>query len=233
MKPYTLFDVQYLDLIENCLVQPLEKDLRTKEKCRSMGSTNLSFHGLPILTLRDIDIKKSINEALLYMYDSNHILLSISHELESYPTSKNCIFRIVFGHIKKYNSSVVVYVHFSIVNEVLDMSVFQTSTDIYHKLPHNITGFCIMWYLFSSHLTVEPGVCNWTIGNVYLLDDDDNHNIDKMLDEGSYRVGEIPNFDLIVDGSYFNNALKGKETLIHDIYQKLQPAYDKLKGPKL
>ncbi len=230
-KGYTLFDVQYLELIEDCLVRPLEKDLRTKERCRSMGSTNLSFRGLPILTMRDIDIKKSISKILLYMFNSSNGLSAISHELISYPTSKNYILRTGFGQIKKHNSNIVC-VHFSIANEVLDMSVFQTSTDIYHRLPHNITGFCIMWYLLSSHLTIESGVCNWTIGNAYVLEND-KHNIDKMLCEESYRAGEIPNFNLIVDRSYFNNALKGKEILIHDIFQQLQPAYDRLKGPKL
>lgn len=75
MKPCTEFDIQYLDLIKKCYACEEETLKRNGVKYKSIGAVNLEFKGLPLLTLRDIDIKFSIAEIIWHMSGSKSNLL--------------------------------------------------------------------------------------------------------------------------------------------------------------
>lgn len=231
MKPCTEFDNQYMGLIENCLLQTFERSLRNNKKYQSIGPVNLILRGLPILTMFDINIKALINKAFLYISQSKNNVTSVMHALLCDSTSKNCVMngeRIKLEHITPY----IVGSHFSIVGGYLNMSVLESSVDVFQTLPNTVFSSCILWHMLASRLAVRVGICSWNIGDTYIYKSQEK-NIQQMLKEYSKRSGEVPNFNFNADIDDLGFAMQGKESLVHDIYHQLQPQYDRLKGPKL
>jgi len=89
-----------------------------------------------------------------------------------------------------------------------------------------------MWGMLAASLSVETGKCLWSMGDAHIHGNEQDH-IMKVIDEGYRRVGEAPNFNFTAKHNYFSAALEGRSELVHDIYQQLQPAYDRLKGERL
>lgn len=231
MKACTEFDVQYLNLLQECFSQPFEKSMRTNKKYQSVGPVNLILKGIPIVTVWDIDIKCSINKMLTQIVKSKNNILSVIHALICDSTSKNCVLNI--GRVQLENiTPYIIGIHFSIIKSRLNMSVLESSTDVFIKLPHTVFEFCFLWCLLSARLGIKTGICSWNIGDAYVYTSQ-KENIERVLEMGYCRIGEVPNFNFKATIDDLGFAMQGKETLVHDIYQKLQPAYDRLKGPKL
>lgn len=261
MKPCTAFDNTYLRLLEKCSTRVCEIDKHTDAKYKSMGATSFEFQGLPLLTLKNIEIKFSFVETVYlmaglrgiffsdfgfdaefkkfesidyvspkrYIDPTSERLIRLANFIESKPTHKHATLSIFSIGNEEGDEPNTTIIQFTSVRGCLDMSVMQGSTDILCKLPHEIITICFIWYLIAARLDLQTGSCSWCIGNAYLFN---RHmpNVDQIITEGYSRAGECPNFNILLNKKDFTRALEGKESLIHDVYQQLQPAYDRLKS---
>ena len=261
MRSNTSFDGQYIKLIRGCIHAAPEKDRRTGHHFRSIGSATIDFSGLPLMTLRDIGIKFSIAEIVWHMNGSNSDLLErfgytvwskfprrmaygsywrdgynflsgIARKLTEDPTSKGCVLDMWPKCLRSHNPCIVA-VHFTVVRGALEMAVLQRSADMYLGFPHDVASFSILWHLMAEKIGVPTRNCNWTLGSAHLYDNQIK-NAGRLVTEFNARSpGHTPNFSLQVSAKNFDDALAGKEYLVHDLYRQLQPRYDRMKGEKL
>lgn len=262
MKPMTRFDNEYFFLLRQAMLAKPETDQRTGAEVHSIGSASFKFAGVPLLTLRDIDVKFACAEIVWHMNGSKGDLLEklgykvwgkfprrmaygpywrdggdalkgIITRLQNDPTARGCVLDSwPDAGEARSQNPCIVATHFSIVEGKLEMAVLQRSADMYFGLPHDVASFSILWHLIAAALEIKTRTATWAIGNAHIYGNQ-KENVYRMAKEAGMRAGETPNFALNVDRYNFLNALAGKLSQVFTLFQLLEPQYSRIKGERL
>ncbi|MDD2656132.1 MAG: thymidylate synthase [Patescibacteria group bacterium] len=113
----------------------------------------------------------------------------------------------------------------NIIGNKLHIHNVVRSNDMMLGCPHDVAGAALLQVILAAKLGVQPGKLTYTISNAHIYD---IHY--KQAWEVVERSNEHPTIHLHGQPDYFDRAEKGDETLVQEIFDKIDKQY-KPQGP--
>lgn len=130
---------------------------------------------------------------------------------------------------------------FCVVNQKLNLTIFQRSCDLWFGLPADILGAGLILEMVSSNLGMTSGTVTIAVANAHLYEDQWEPALEilrRSKDRQSMAAGRVPNPRVRVKPELLVDAMEGQKYVVHELFLIVDEWYSKwadgpIQGPKM